>query len=335
MNIYSFLLILAFSLLACSPSKTKDTHKIAGNAIGTVFHITYIGTERKDLVEKVDSIVYTLNRSLSTYQQTSFISSFNMNNETVWQEAHGAGYFETDMRHFLRMVNSSKIICEQTQGAFDPSAKLLYDEYAKAKKQHRLMDDSAVLFALNHKGMHTIQFDIKGFPYKLDSLVQLNFNAIAKGYLVDLIADYLSQIGVANYMVEVGGEMRIKGKNAKGELWKVGINLPQVGAKPTELFNVLELQDCALATSGNYENFYTVNGKIIGHTLDPRYGSHVITNLKSVSVLHQQCAVADAYATACMVLGQDESRKLIAQDSSLSAYFIFDNGHGLEGEFVE
>lgn len=335
MNKYTFLLLLTIFSQACSQSKTSSIHKIAGNALGTTYHITYLGEELQDLIEKVDSIVFVVNRSLSTYQQNSLISAFNSNNDTLRQQLSEAIHFDSDMQHFVKMVNLSKMIYKQTSGAFDPSAKLLFDEYVKAKKQNRYMNDSAVRFAMNHKGMHNIQLDPHGFPYKIDSLIQLNFNAIAKGYCVDLVADYLSQRGLMKYMVEVGGEMRIKGKNASGKPWRVGINLPVSDAGPTELFKVLELEDCALATSGNYENFYTVNDQVIGHTLDSRNGSHVITNLKSVSVLHRQCAVADAYATACMVFGLTKSRKLIAEDSTLSAYFIFDTGNGLEGEFVE
>ncbi len=129
--------------------------------------------------------------------------------------------------------------------------------------------------------------------------------------------------------------MRLKGKNAEGKLWQVGINVPLLEANPTDLFKVLELENIALATSGNYQNFYKVDDEVIGHTLDPRTGKPVLSDLKSVSIMHKNCAVADAYATACMVLGLEESKKLISADSSLAAYFIYDYGEELKGEFVE
>jgi thiamine biosynthesis lipoprotein len=205
----------------------------------------------------------------------------------------------------------------------------------RAKKAEEYMQQDAVAYALAHMGIHNIVFDEGGLPYKLDSLVQLNFNAIAKGYLVDLLGDYLENKGVQHYMVEIGGEMRLGGNNREGKAWQVGINVPSIDARPTDLFEVLELENTALATSGNYQNFYKVEGEIVGHTLDPRSGKPVLSDLKSVSILHESCAVADAYATACMVLGYAASKELIQKDSTLSAYFIYEKGTALTGEYVQ
>jgi thiamine biosynthesis lipoprotein len=322
-------------LFSCNEGTKTFKNKVSGNALGTTYHITYLGGEQEHLLQKVDSIVFAVNHSLSTYQENSFITAFNLNNGDIWKDPNEAKNFTNDMQHFVEMVTVSMRITDETSYAFDPSSKLLFDEYTRAKSAEEYMQQDAVDYALSHQGMHKVQFDEQGLPFKLDSFVQLNFNAIAKGYLVDIIADYLSDIGVANYMVEVGGEMRLSGKNAEGKLWQVGINVPLLEANPTDLFKVLELENIALATSGNYQNFYKVNDKIIGHTLDPRTGEPVFSDLKSVSILHKNCAVADAYATACMVLGLEESKKLISADATLAAFFIYDNGEELKGEFVE
>lgn len=322
-------------LFSCNEGTKTVKNKVSGNALGTTYHITYLGGEQERLLQKVDSIVFAVNHSLSTYQDNSFITAFNLNNGDIWKDPNEAKNFTNDMEHFVEMVTVSMRITDETSYAFDPSSKLLFDEYTRAKSAEEYMRQDAVDYALSHQGMHKVQLDEQGLPFKLDSFLQLNFNAIAKGYLVDIIADYLSDIGVANYMVEVGGEIRVSGKNAERKLWQVGINVPLLEANPTDLFKVLELEDIALATSGNYQNFYKVNDKIIGHTLDPRTGEPVFSDLKSVSILHKNCAVADAYATACMVLGLEESKKLISADSSLSAFFIYDNGDELKGEFVE
>ena len=329
------LFFMGVVLVSCQHEVKVEQHKLAGDALGTTFHITYLGEEQDSFLSKVDSIVFAVNHSLSTYQQNSLLSSFNANSEKMWEDPNEAKYLESDRKHFVKMIQLSKDIALKTANAFDPSAKLLFDEYMRAKKVMEYMQQDAVDYGLSHMGMQKVQLDVNGIPYKLDSLVQMNFNAIAKGYLVDLIAEYLDYHGVTNYMVEVGGEMRLSGKNGEGKAWKVGINVPEIGARPTDFFKVLEIENSALATSGNYQNFYIVDGKTVGHTLDPRTGKPVLSDLKSVSILHKNCAVADAYATACMVLGLAESRELISRDSTVSAYFIYEMWGELKGEFIE
>ena len=321
----------------CKTEDKVQQNNVEGNALGTTYHLTYIGEELDSLDHKVDSIVFAVNHGLSTYQKNSLISAFNNNSNEFRQDPNEAKHLMNDMQHFVEMVSLSKVISNETSGAFDPSAAQLFSLYDQAKKEGVLMDEDKVEECLSYQGMQNIQFDEQGYPYKLDSfpLIQLNFNAIAKGYLVDIIADYLDSNGVDNFMVEVGGEMRVKGHNAENKSWQVGINVPLVGANPNDFFKILELQNVSLATSGNYQNYYEVDGKVIGHTLDPRNGEPVISNLKSVSVLHDYCAVADAYATACMVMGLKESTKIIEQNSSLSAFFIYEEKGELKGVYVE
>ncbi|MDB4161523.1 FAD:protein FMN transferase [Bacteroidia bacterium] len=321
--------------VACKQETTIQQNKVSGNALGTTYHIVYSSTAIDSIQQKIDSMVFAVNHGLSTYQDNSLISAFNTNSDALWNDPNEAKHFANDMRHFVEMVSLSKSISSKTAGAFDPSAKLLFDDYMRAKKAEEAMSTEAVAYAIAHKGMEKVLFDKQGVPYKLDSLVQLNFNAIAKGYLVDIIGNYLTVQGVDDYLVEVGGEMRLKGQNAEGVSWKVGINTPLLGAKSSDFFKVLELEDIALATSGNYQDFYSIEGKLVGHTLDPRDGKPVMSILKSASILHKKCAVADAYATAAMVLGLEESRKIVQQDSTLSAFFIYENGTELQGEFVE
>jgi thiamine biosynthesis lipoprotein len=322
-------------VIGCSQKNETNEYKVEGNALGTIYHITYVGQKVVDLASKIDSITQAVNHGLSTYQTNSLITSFNTNTNTIWQDPEESKHFPSDMQHFVEMVSLSKTISNETSGAFDPSAAALFEVYNNAKKEGVLMDEIKVAECLKHQGMQKIQFDEQGFPYKLDSFLTLNFNAVAKGYLVDLISDYLVSNEVANFMVEVGGELRVKGKNAEGMSWHVGVNVPLIEAKPSDYFKVLEIEDVALATSGNYQNFYKVDGKLIGHTLDPRTGKPVITKLKSASVLHDYCAVADAYATACMVLGLEEATKVISGNKSLSAYFIYEDGDELKGVYVE
>ncbi|PCJ65508.1 MAG: hypothetical protein COA58_08850 [Bacteroidetes bacterium] len=329
---------LFFVLVVIAGCKTENgahQNKVAGNALGTTYHITYLGNEIDSMLQKIDSIVYAVNHGLSTYQKNSLITCYNTNSNEIWDNPEEAKHFENDMQHLVEMVSLSKTIANETGGAFDPSAAQLFQLYDEAKREGVVMDEAQVYELLKHQGMQNVQFDEEGYPYKLDSLVQLNFNAIAKGYLVDIIADYLIEKGAVDFMVEVGGELRVKGSNAEGKSWQVGINVPLLQARPDDFFKILELENVSLATSGNYQNFYVVDGRLIGHTLDPRNGKPIISNLKSASVLHDYCAVADAYATACMVMGLEESTKIIEQNKSLSAYFIYEEEGELKGVFVE
>ena len=335
-NITKGSFICLFFVLTQFGCKTDNPtiHKLAGSALGTTYHISYLGEELDSLALSVDSIIDIINHSLSTYQENSLISCFNNNTNYLWDNPTEAAYFDTDMFHFKYMIQLSKEISSKTSGAFDPSSGCLFNEYSRAKASNERMNKNTIQSCLNHQGMDKIEFDTLEYPFKLDSFIKLNFNAIAKGYLVDLIGNYLNQENRENYMVEVGGEVVANGVNLFGEPWRVGINTPLIGADPLNFFEVIELNNQALATSGNYQNFYKIDNKLIGHTIDPRSGQPMINELRSASILHKNCAVADAYATACMTLGLEESKKIISNDSSISAYLIYKNDSTLEGVFV-
>lgn len=320
---------------SCQHASEVQLHRLSGQALGTTYHISYIGQEIDQVESRIDSIVFAINHGLSTYQSNSLITCFNTNDNSLWSDSTEVSYFERDMAHFKFMVKLSKEISEKTNGVFDPSAACLFEEYASAQKSHRLMDQEQLDFCLSHQGMDKVVMDSLGYPVKLDSFVQLNFNAIAKGYLVDIIGDYLTKQSINHYLVEVGGEVTSRGKNKSNESWKLGIAVPEIASEPTDFFEVVELSNQALATSGNYQNFYRVNGKLLGHTMNPKTGKPVINSLRSASVFNTSCAVADAYATACMVLGYEKSCQLIANDSTLSAYLIREEEGNLVGHFVD
>jgi FAD:protein FMN transferase len=328
-------LFFVFIFLQSCKSDQPLQQKLAGSALGTTYHISYLGEEIDSLKSSIDSIVFVINHSLSTYQDNSLISCFNLNSDTLWENPNELNYFETDMFHFKYMIRLSKEISEKTKGTFDPSSGCIFNEYSRAKAANELMNDSIIKSCLQHQGMDKITFDSLDYPYKLDSFAQLNFNAIAKGYLVDQIGAYFNQLSVKNFMIEVGGEVITKGMNQNNQLWKVGINTPLVGADPFNFFEIVELKDQALATSGNYQNFYIVDNELIGHTIDPQSGKPIINELRSASVLNKSCAVADAYATAFMTLGFDESKKIISSDTSLSAFLIYEKDSLLQGVFVQ
>lgn len=325
-------IIILTVLAACNdPSTSEGQFRLAGNALGTTYHITYIGDEHTDFPNSLDSMIEVMNHSLSTYQSNSFISRFNSNDTTLYT---GEGVTDADLYHFRKMLDLSVEVSAHTQGAFDPSAAPLFACYDVAKRENRPMDAYTVDSLRAMTGIDQIIFDNAGYPKKVRTGLQLNFNAIAKGYLVDIVADYLDELGIEHYMVEIGGEVRVKGKNSENSDWRMGINYPAVGHNG-EIFEVLDVSDIAIATSGNYQNYYYVNDSLIGHTIDPRTGEPIINQVKSASVLHARCAVADAYATAIMVLGAD-AIPLLEADTSLQAFIVVADDKGeLSGKWIK
>ena len=158
--------------------------------------------------------------------------------------------------------------------------------------------------------------------------MQLDFSSCAKGYGVDQVAQYLSDLGIADYMVEIGGEVVVKGKNPKGQDWSIAVSLPRAGASLEEFQTILSLKDIAVATSGNYRIFYEVEGEKFAHIISPITGFTEKSNLLSVSVLAKDCLTADAYATAFMVMGLDRAMAFVNQQPDIEAYFIISKADG-------
>ena len=322
------LFFIIFFANCSAPKEGVQVHRLAGNALGTTYHITYIGEQFNGLEDSIDSLLTVFNYGLSTYDPNSFISQYNGNKEINKAD------IKPGFEHFEMMIDNSKPIVAATGGAFDPSAAQLFELYDACKKQNKLLDTSAIRLAKAFKGFEDIRFDEGGVLVK-NRFKSYNFNAIAKGYFVDILSQLLFEKGYTRHMVEVGGEVNCKGKNDKGRAWNIGINRPEQGANQSDYFEVISLTDCAMATSGNYQNFYVVNDSVIGHTLDPRSGFPVISDLKSATIMHSECAVADAYATACMVLGLEESQALIESDTALSAFFVYEENGQLHSMHVK
>jgi thiamine biosynthesis lipoprotein len=165
---------------------------------------------------------------------------------------------------------------------------------------------------------------------KSDPHVQLNVNAIAQGYSVDLVSAYLEGLGCRNYMVEIGGEIRTRGVNPRGNFWKIGVDRPELGNNipGSQLQVIISMHDRSLATSGNYRNFYEKDGVMITHTIDPVTGFPKASNLLSVTVLTDECMTADAYATTCMVLGLERAKTFVENQDGVDAYFIYGDQFG-------
>lgn len=291
------------------------TH-ITGQTMGTIdYNVKYMGVSAPNYKASIDSLLVAFNQSLSTYIPDSEISQLNR-----------TGHLDNPSRMFLDVLECSREVYENTGGAFDPTVGPLVSAWGfGANRQPDVPDSSEIDSLLRFVGFEKLTFSEKAVT--MDSGMYLDFSAIAKGYAVDVVVLFLERKGFRNYMVEIGGEVRAKGENEKNEVWKIGIDHPLPVAADRELLAIAQLKDRSMATSGNYRNYYQVDGRTIAHTVDPRTGYNTSHTLLSASVFAPDCMTADAYATAFMVLGLNESEELI-RELDLDAFLIYQDTSG-------
>lgn len=281
-----------------------------GLVFNTVYHFVYQSEE--DYQSQIEEELRRFDASLSPFNQASIISRFNRNDTSVIADMW-----------FSRVFDRSKEIWRDTEGAFDPTVSPLINAWGFGFKNSVPMTPEIVDSLWHLVGMERVEL-LDGRLYKDDPRMTLNFSAIAKGYAVDVVASFLREKGVENYLVEIGGEVAARGKNERGEIWRVGIDTPDEGnVAGGEIEAVVMLDDAALATSGNYRNFRIVDGRRVAHTINPATGYPVQHSLLSATVLAPDCMTADAYATAFMVLGVEKSMEIVSRHPEMEAYLIY------------
>lgn len=295
--------------------KTSEVQKCEGSVFGTFYHITYQCEE--NLQQDIDSTLTAVDHSLSPFNKESVISAINNN---------------ADMKvdsMFAEVFQMAKQVSAATNGAFDITVAPLVNLWGFGFKHMDDVTDEKVDSLLRFVGIDKVNI-VEGEVKKEFPETLLDCSAIAKGYGVDAVGKYLESRGVQNYMVEIGGEVRVQGTNPNGQLWRIGINVPNDDPENVnnEIEQVLQVTQLAMATSGNYRNFYEKDGKKYAHTIDPRTGYPVQHSILSSTVLAQDCAVADAYATAFMVLGLEDAQKVLAKHHELMAFFIYMDAKG-------
>ncbi|MDG1277013.1 MAG: FAD:protein FMN transferase [Algoriphagus sp.] len=301
-----------------SPGKVT----FSGQTMGTTYSLTYLTESGKNLQSSVDSLLVVFNNSLSTYIPDSEISQFNSADSLLFK-----------LPYLPQVLNASKKVFQNTNGAFDPTIGPLVNVWGFGPGGPELKDSTDISLLLDAVGFDKIQFDEK-LVRKTKPGMYLDFSAIAKGQGVDAIADFLNKKGIENYLVEIGGELVAKGVNEKGELWKVGINRPDESANASDLYSIIALEDRGMATSGNYRNYYVRDSVKISHTINPATGYPVNHSLLSATVLAKDCMTADAYATAMMVMGLDRAIQLDSTLSEIEVFLIYDDGKGGYGTFA-
>lgn len=317
MKIKLLFIPLVLLFLSCQ-EQPKEYIKIEGTIFGTYYHIIYQPGVKANLVNPITEALNKVDWSLSTYKDTSTISRFNNSEKGIVIDS------------LMKVVYIAGVdVYNNSNGAFDMTVGALVNEWGFGFKKRDSISDDKIKELLSHVGMNQVSLNGNQL-LKKDSQIRLDAAAIAKGFGVDVVADVLKANGITNYMVEIGGEICVGGVNSKGVKWRVGIDKPidDKLASSRPLQDIISISEVGLATSGNYRNFYIKDGKKYAHTISPFTGYPVQHSLLSASIIAPNCMLADAYATACMVMGVDESMKMIEKLDGIEAYFIYADSEG-------
>lgn len=286
-----------------------------GAVFGTFYHISY--QSRENLKTEIEAELQKVDNSLSMFNQQSTLSRINQGDSLA-----------TDSL-FREVFKLAMRVSEATNGAFDITVAPLVNAWGFGFKNQALPDSATVDSLRQLVGWQRLSLDEQGLLHKADPRIVLDCSAVAKGFGVDVVADLLRARNINNFMVEIGGEVVVSGNNTKGKPWQVGVNKPVDDPTSTsaEIDTVLALTDRAMATSGNYRNFYTTeDGRRVAHTIDPATGYPVQHNILSATVLAPTCAQADAFATAFMVMGLDGAKEILRHHPEIEVYLICDEG---------
>lgn len=290
--------------------RQQPFHTNEGLVYGTVYKISY--QHKDDLHEEIKTALLEVDNSLSPYNEHSIITRINHNEDTTLNES------------FIRVFELAQQVSEQTEGAFDITVAPFVNAWGFGVQQLGIVDSTIIDSLSQFVGYRKIKLE-NGKIVKQDPRITLDCSSIAKGYGVDRVAQLLQQKGVRNYMVDIGGEVALKGKSPRMKPWRIGINKPIEDPLSInqELQTILEISNIGMATSGNYRNFYYKHGKKYAHTIDPRLGYPVQHSILSATVIAKDCTTADAYATAFMVMGVEKAKAFCEAHPELNAYLIY------------
>lgn len=311
------LVVLMVCLSACS----KEVPVLTGATMGTTYSVIVPDLKTSDqetLQKKIEASLAELNSAMSTWQPDSAISLFNNSANTDWVKVPES---------FAIVAQGAIRVASESNGAFDPTVGPLVKRWGFGKAQTDSVPGSDEINALLEQvGYNKLQADVgKSSIRKSEANLQVDLNAIAKGYAVDQLAVVVESLGYTNYLVEIGGELRVNGKNADNEPWRVGIEQPAQDERRASIGLLLDAG--SVATSGDYRNSFENDGVRYSHVIDPRVGYPVQHGLASVTVVAESAMAADAWATALMVLGSDDGMK-IADKHQLASFFIVRDGQG-------
>lgn len=314
-----FIVFFLALVSACKTNKTLEKNVAVGEAMGTTYSITYFAKGQLDLTKEIESVFAEVYQSMSTYITMSDISKINDGDSTIVVD-----------EMFKDVFNISKKVYKASDGYFDPTVGVLVDAWGFGPGQQLDLNETRVDSLMQYVGFDKVQLMEDGTIKKSNAKIRIDFNAVAKGYSIDLLGRLLDDEGIENYLVEVGGEILTRGNNLSSEkCWTVGID------NPTDLLSrgtagVVCLQNRALASSGNYRKFRIdqLTGEKYVHTVDPKTGYTKNSPVLATTVIADDCATADAYATAFMAMDLEETKNYLTNQNGIDAYIIYTDKEG-------
>lgn len=301
-------------LLMFTTSCSKLDYKIfVGETQGTTFRIVYESEKIYD--GEIGKLLNDFDFVLSNYNDSSMISKINRNEDVVLNDI------------FVDFFYKSKYAYEKSNGYFDITVGPIINAWGFGKTEEFNCDSASIDSLLHFVGMDKIRIEnnriIKDNPN-----VFINSNAIAQGQSVDVVADFFEKHEVKNYLIEIGGELRAKGVNAQSKSWVIGIDKPVENMQSRDFQSVISLKNKALATSGNYRRFVIYKGKKYTHSINPKTGYPVKDKILSATIVADECSIADAYATACMVMGIDLAKEFVEKNKDIDAFLVYSGDEG-------
>lgn len=314
---YNIIFLGFFCFWKTSIQAQTEPIKIAGNAQGSTYHITYFDSLNRNFQPEIEKILQDFDKSVSTYLPTSIISQINSNKKNVKVD-----------RYFIACFNKAKEVWKNTNGAFDPTVYPLVNAWGFGPGKKQKIEKRVIDSLLKFVGFDLIELKGKKI-IKKDPRVALDFNAFAQGYSVDVVSEFLNTKGIKAYMVEIGGEVYANGKKSNSSNWTIGIEKPidnKEYANPLKA--IVKLENLAIATSGNYRRFVIEDGIKYAHHLDPKTGYPTKNNLLSASIFAKDCMSSDANATGVLVLGLEKAKEFLNAHKELQAYLIYSDNQG-------
>lgn len=322
------LLTIIYLVAGCSHVEQDQIITFEGYTMGTSYGIQIIKQVNKDLndhiAEDITTILNEVDHAMSTWKEDSELSNINNSPDQEWIT------ISPDLLYVLDMAIS---VSKKTQGAFDITLAPLIDVWGFSSNEviTMLPDEAVIKNSMRRIGYQYLHLDKQKTAIRKEKEIKLNLSAIAKGFAVDKIASYLDKINIQSYLVEIGGEVRTKGVKSDGSNWRIAIETPSVGDR--QPYRLIKLSNHAVATSGDYRNFYEIAGQRYSHIINPFSGYPVTHNLVSVTILEQSTAYADALATAIMVMGIDKGYQFCIQNK-IPAYFIAKTNNGFTSRYT-
>ena len=310
-------LVVLFLMSSCV-NKTVIFQKLQGSAFGTNCNITYKDELNRNFTKQIDSLIYLVNRSLSTYQHNSDISKINRGDSTIIVD-----------ELFTEVFYKSNRIFKETNGYFDPTVGILVNAWGFGPKDAiKNLDTIKIDSLMQFVGFNKVNLE-NGIITKQHSQIYFDFNAIAKGFGIDVIGRFLENKNCTNYLIEIGGEIRVRGKNDKNSFWRVAIEDPNTDGSRS-YSKTVALKDEAMASSGNYRKYkIDKEGRKFVHTINTKTGYATESDLLSATVIAKlDCADVDGYATAFMAMGLTKAKEFLTLHNELNAHLIYTNESG-------